>query len=377
MTIRGCTSTRRLWAFWMKYVSIFSVTLKSAMTPSFIGLMATTFPGVRPSISLASRPTATTSPLDLLIATIEGSLTTMPLPCAKTSVFAVPRSMARSEENRLNTDLMLSPFLFIATSPRGERLSAARPAIALTSSRPAPEIYCLRTPRPAQTRFGLSSKLLLRNHDGHLLHRRSAPAIRTDNRNRVLAGSKLLGEVPEIAIRRDVRHGLAVHNQSRAGFRPANDLHRVSNHLLACYLQDHILRLALGDQREFENFADFAGLFFSVRRRNVPEVVAGIETRDVHARAFGWRFLHSFREHCGSTDSQRVGNRLLHGLPLEMNGISPRILRRDRREIQRLDKIGGRKDVGFLNRSALGNREFFVRRQINSLFATSYLRAAA
>ena len=35
--------------------SIFSVTSKSAMTPSFIGLMATMLPGVRPSISLASR----------------------------------------------------------------------------------------------------------------------------------------------------------------------------------------------------------------------------------------------------------------------------------------------------------------------------------
>ena len=88
-------------------MSIFSVTLKSAITPSFIGLIATTFPGVRPSMSFASRPTATTSPLFLLMATIEGSLTTIPLPRAKTSVFAVPRSMARSEENRLNTDRML------------------------------------------------------------------------------------------------------------------------------------------------------------------------------------------------------------------------------------------------------------------------------
>src|SRR5260370_41015258 len=74
--------------------------------------MATTFPGVRPSISFASRPTATTSPLTLLIATIDGSFTTMPLPCENTSVFAVPRSMARSDENKLNTDLMLRPFLF-------------------------------------------------------------------------------------------------------------------------------------------------------------------------------------------------------------------------------------------------------------------------
>src|ERR1039458_3656076 len=51
-----------------------SVTLKSAMTPSFMGLMATMLPGVRPSISLASLPTASTSPVFLLSATMEGSL---------------------------------------------------------------------------------------------------------------------------------------------------------------------------------------------------------------------------------------------------------------------------------------------------------------
>ena len=63
----------------MKYVSIFSVTSKSAMTPSFIGLMATMLPGVRPSMSFASLPTASTLPVTLLTATIDGSLTTMPL----------------------------------------------------------------------------------------------------------------------------------------------------------------------------------------------------------------------------------------------------------------------------------------------------------
>src|ERR1039458_2674086 len=81
-----------------------SVTLKSAMTPSFIGLIATMLPGVRPSISLASLPTASTSPVFLLIATMEGSLTTIPFPLAKTKVLAVPRSIARSEENRLKRE---------------------------------------------------------------------------------------------------------------------------------------------------------------------------------------------------------------------------------------------------------------------------------
>src|SRR5260370_1548693 len=79
--------------------------------------MATSCPGVRASISFASRPTATTSPLTLLIATIDGSFTTMPLPCENTSVFAVTRSMDRSDENKLNTDLMLQPFLFPISFP--------------------------------------------------------------------------------------------------------------------------------------------------------------------------------------------------------------------------------------------------------------------
>src|ERR1700687_390692 len=95
------------------------------MTPSFIGLIATTLPGVRPSISFASRPTATTSPVALFIATIDGSFTTIPLPAENTSVFAVPRSIARSEEKRLNTDLRLYPFLFIPTLPRAEKSGRA------------------------------------------------------------------------------------------------------------------------------------------------------------------------------------------------------------------------------------------------------------
>src|SRR5688500_10868842 len=78
------------------------------MTPSFIGLMATMLPGVRPSMSFASLPTASMRPLTLLIATMEGSLTTMPLPRAYTQVFAVPRSMARSLENRENRERRLN-----------------------------------------------------------------------------------------------------------------------------------------------------------------------------------------------------------------------------------------------------------------------------
>ena len=78
-TTRGCA--QRFWCtFWMKWRSISSVTSKSAMTPSFSGRIAEIVPGVRPSIRLASMPTACTSPLRESIATTDGSDSTMPRP---------------------------------------------------------------------------------------------------------------------------------------------------------------------------------------------------------------------------------------------------------------------------------------------------------
>ena len=41
---------------------------------------------------------------DSKIATMEGSLTTIPFPFANTRVLAVPRSMAKSDENRLKRE---------------------------------------------------------------------------------------------------------------------------------------------------------------------------------------------------------------------------------------------------------------------------------
>ena len=79
MTTRGCA--HRFWCtFWMKWRSISSVTSKSAMTPSFSGRMAEIVPGVRPSMRLASMPTAWTSPVRESIATTLGSDSTMPRP---------------------------------------------------------------------------------------------------------------------------------------------------------------------------------------------------------------------------------------------------------------------------------------------------------
>ena len=69
----------------MNCFSICSVTVKSAMTPSFIGRIAVMLPGVRPSICLAASPTSWITRLPLgppswRIATTDGSFSTMPLP---------------------------------------------------------------------------------------------------------------------------------------------------------------------------------------------------------------------------------------------------------------------------------------------------------
>src|SRR2546423_12324464 len=58
--------------------------------------MAWIVPGVRPSMRLASIPTAWTSDVLASIATTDGSDSTIPRPRTYTSVFAVPRSTAMS-----------------------------------------------------------------------------------------------------------------------------------------------------------------------------------------------------------------------------------------------------------------------------------------
>src|SRR6516225_2829366 len=226
----------------MKYVSIFSVTLKSAMTPSFIGLIATTLPGVRPSISFASRPTATTSPLILLIATIEGSFTTIPLPCENTNVFAVPKSIARSDENRLNTDLRLCPFLFITafplrrgSCPVGTPSTASQTLLLLLSP------YSLVHAKP-QT-GGLP--VLLRHHDRDLLLGCATPAVRANHDDSVLSRLQGLREMPERPIRLNIRHRLSVDDQGRSRLRSPDDLGNPPVNLRAHDLEQHLLRFAL------------------------------------------------------------------------------------------------------------------------------------
>ena len=95
----------------MKYAIIASVMSKSAITPDFIGRMAMMLPGVRPSMRLASSPTASTRFDPAWMATTEGSRSTMPRSFAYTSELAVPRSMPMSVEN---SDLSL-PNILLAT----------------------------------------------------------------------------------------------------------------------------------------------------------------------------------------------------------------------------------------------------------------------
>ena len=99
----------------IRYRSMLWVMSKSAITPSFIGLMAMILPGVRPIICLASSPTASTSPVSRWIATTDGSMMMMPLPFTCTRVLAVPRSIPTSlvKNTSLAPSLDFSPALSV------------------------------------------------------------------------------------------------------------------------------------------------------------------------------------------------------------------------------------------------------------------------
>ena len=75
------------------------------MTPSRNGRMTRTWPGVRPTICLASWPTARirVRPSVSVMAMTEGSLSTTPRPFRNTRMLAVPRSIAMSLENAPNS----------------------------------------------------------------------------------------------------------------------------------------------------------------------------------------------------------------------------------------------------------------------------------
>ena len=90
----------RSWTLSTKYLIICSVTSKSLMTPSRSGRTAMMLAGVRPTIRLASAPTASTRFVLASMATTDGSLMTIPRSRTWTRVLAVPRSIPMSREKR-------------------------------------------------------------------------------------------------------------------------------------------------------------------------------------------------------------------------------------------------------------------------------------
>src|SRR5215469_12585628 len=307
----------------MKYVSIFSVTLKSAITPSFIGLIATTFPGVRPSISLASRPTATTSPLFLLIATIDGSLTTIPFVRAKTSVSAVPRSIAKSDERRLKIDLMLKPFLFTTAFPP-EFCDSALPKRWDACAVPAN-----------------SFSALLRNDDFHALNCRAPAPILAGDYNLMTSSSHRRREVTEAPIGLNVHNLSPIDDQGRAWLGAPYYFNHIAVQLSAVDLQQHLLLFALRHQRELIRITRFTGRVTRVDRGHAPEVVAGIKPCDFNARLASPSCRYDMTEHRCVADLHVVELRHCRRFPREMNRIMLWIGHDDRLQIQRSDKFRG------------------------------------
>ena len=94
------------------FFSINCVAVKSAITPSFIGLTAFICSGVLPNISFASFPVATILPFLLFIATTDGSFKTIPFPFNVTKILAVPRSIPISFEPQEKNFILIISFLF-------------------------------------------------------------------------------------------------------------------------------------------------------------------------------------------------------------------------------------------------------------------------
>src|SRR6266699_1389987 len=78
-------------------------------------------PGVRPIIFFASAPTARMPPVLVLIATTDGSLSTIPRPLTYTSVLAVPRSTAMSRPRKASALLICFPLVQRVLVPRDPR----------------------------------------------------------------------------------------------------------------------------------------------------------------------------------------------------------------------------------------------------------------
>src|SRR3984893_12889191 len=87
-----------------------------------------------------------------------------------------------------------------------------------------PNLY-LHTHKAMQKvcRDSLEIQILLRHHDGDLLLRGASTAVRTNNRDGMLPGLQWLGEMPELALGRDIGHRLAVDDERGSRLSTADD----------------------------------------------------------------------------------------------------------------------------------------------------------
>src|SRR3990172_4345279 len=114
--MRGRRNPNSVLVLAMNCLSISSVAMKSAITPSRSGRMVSMTSGVRAANDFAFWPTASTSRVPAMwrSATTDGSSMMMPRPHTWTSVFAVPRSIAISSEK---TPATLRPMCWCLGAP--------------------------------------------------------------------------------------------------------------------------------------------------------------------------------------------------------------------------------------------------------------------
>src|ERR1700756_205272 len=114
-------------------------------------------------------------------------------------------------------------------------------------------------------------------YNGHLLVIRASSAVLSNHYNGVLAGRQWLGKMAKVSVRSNIWHGLAVYDECCSRLSAPDNLHHPPMELRAVDLQHHLLRLALRHQSKLERVADFAGAFFLIHRRHVPEIITAIQ----------------------------------------------------------------------------------------------------
>ena len=192
---------------------------------------------------------------------------------------------------------------------------------------------------------------LLRHHDGNLLFCRSAAPVRPDHHDGVLPRFQRLREMPEGPVRRNIRHRLAVDDQRRARLRLPDQFRHAPVNLRALDFQQHVLRLALRHQRELERLAEFAGLLswrpMPSRSRNSRRHPVRV-TSALVPRTF--TSFTSFVNIVVGLIRSVYPTASIHRLPLKPDLRRLRILRNDRRQVQRRYQSRRRQHIRFLRR---------------------------